>query len=289
MTGYGIGEHTEGSITISVEIKTVNHRYCDIVTRIPRHISYLEEQVKSNIKSKVDRGRIEVYINIDEFGQDDVEVQVDEKLAHAYLKAVEDLGRKIGIYSDITMDRFLDFPDVLKPVKKEYDQEEIWNICREALNTSLDKLDAARSREGEVLAGNMESKLSSIENMITEIERYKDEMVTEYREKLSKRIAEILEDRGAVDSNKLENEIAYFADKSNVDEEIVRLNSHIGLFRHTAASEGSIGKKLDFIVQEMNRETNTIGSKAGNTEILNRVVEIKTKIEEIREQIQNIE
>lgn len=289
MTGYGIGEHTEESITISVELKSVNHRYCDIVTRIPRHISYLEEKVKSAIKSRVDRGRVEVYVNIDEFGQDDVEVQVDEKLAHAYTKAVEELGRKIGIYSDITMDRFLDFPDILKPVKKEYDQDEIWNICSKALEISLNSLEEARLREGKVLKENMESKLSDIEKMLSEIEELKGTMVTEYREKLSKRISELLEDRASIDSNRLENEIAYYADKSNIDEEIVRLNSHIGLFRDTANNDGGIGKKLDFIVQEMNRETNTIGSKAGNTDILNRVVEIKTKIEEIREQIQNIE
>lgn len=289
MTGYGMGENTVEDKTITIEIRSINHRYCDIVTRIPRSMSYIEEKLIALIKSRVERGRIEVFVNISELSGEDTEVVVDIPLAKLYMEAVNNLESSLGLYSDVSMDRFLDFPDILKTKKKKYDEELIWNIAESALIDAIDRLDEMKLREGNILFENLSLKLEHILKVLNEIEEYKDSLVKEYKIKLKKRISEIIEDKSMLDEGRLENEVAYLADKSNIDEEVVRLNSHLDLFKEVASSDGAVGKKLDFIVQEMNRETNTIGSKASSSDITSRVVDIKSKIEEIREQVQNIE
>ena len=289
MTGYGRGEVSREGYNITVEIKSVNHRYCDINIRTPKHLVCLEDKIKSKIKETVDRGRFEVFFNIESENEDEHNIKVNVSLANAYMDAVELLGREIGIYSDITMDRFLDFPDIIVSERKETDTDDVWRITDEALGIALFELVDMRATEGENILKDILGKIEVIETELESIEKLKENVVEEYKIKLENRINDILKDKSLLDEYKLANEVAHYADKSNIDEEIVRLHSHLEQLREVAESEGSIGKKLDFIIQEMNRETNTIGSKTGNISITNSVVEIKSKIEEIREQIQNVE
>ncbi|MDO5708225.1 MAG: YicC/YloC family endoribonuclease [Andreesenia angusta] len=289
MTGYGRAEVERDGNIITVEIKSVNHRYCDIVTRFPRHMACLEDKIKTKIKKILDRGRIEIFLYTEASENKDYDIETNLSLARAYLDAIEELGRSLGIYSDITMDRFLNFPDIISPKKEDYDIDLIWSIVEDAVDTALDSLLEMRKAEGENLRYNIEKSLNEIEDEISQIMKYKEKLVIDYKKKLKERIEDLLEDKSILDENRLENEIVYYVDKSNITEELVRLESHIDQFRKTIESQKSMGKKLDFIIQEMNRETNTISSKSNNMDITNSIVEIKTKIEEIREQIQNVE
>lgn len=289
MTGYGRGEFQESNKGFVVEIKTINHRYNDIIVKMPKHISHLEEMVKRNIKEKVNRGRVEVYINMESVEGNDVEVSVNLALAKSYKEAAEKIARELSIAGELSLESIMKFPDVLKAEKREDDEDELEKALFGALEAALKSLVVMRSREGEKLLEDMQDKLDNIDCKISEIGKRSPRVVSEYKEKLNQRITDMLEGKYELDEARLANEIAYFADKSGIDEELVRLRSHISQARSTAQSEGAVGKKLDFIVQEMNRETNTIGSKVGDIEITNMVVDIKTEIEKIREQVQNVE
>lgn len=289
MTGYGRGEFQESSKSFTVEIKTINHRYNDILVKMPKHISHLEEMIKRNIKDKVNRGRVEVYINMESVEGNDMEVSVNLALAKSYKKASEKISRELSISGELSLESIMKFPDVLKAEKVEEDEDQLKNVLEGALERAIDALVEMRSKEGEKLQEDMLKKLETIEEVVSGIEARATLVVDEYRERLNQRISDMLENKYELDETRLANEVAYFADKAGIDEELVRLRSHISQLRATVQSEGAVGKKLDFIVQEMNRETNTIGSKVGDIDITNSVVEIKTEIEKIREQIQNVE
>ncbi len=290
MTGFGRGEVNDGIRNFTVEIKSVNHRYNDTLVKMPRHIGYLEESIKKQIRNVVSRGRVEVYINLEYISEGEVEVNVDLPLAKSYKNAIDLLCEEIGLKNDISVELFAKFPDILKTKKREEDEDEIWLCLNKAVDIALKNLLTMRIEEGQELSKNIKSKLLNINEIVKEIEKKAPLVVIEYKEKLWTRIRELLEEKYDIDESKLANEVAFYADKSSIDEEIVRLYSHVNQFIDTLESdEDTIGRKLDFLVQEMNREVNTIGSKIGDIGITNYVVELKSEMEKIREQIQNIE
>ncbi|MGE5632893.1 MAG: YicC/YloC family endoribonuclease [Caulobacteraceae bacterium] len=287
MTGFGRGEFSKGTTTFSVEAKSVNHRYSDVSVRIPRALSVLEEKVREFVSDKVSRGKIDVCINYSTFGQSS-QVKLDVNLAQAYIDSLNTLKAQFGIKDDISLSLLTRFPDILAMETVEQDMEELWLILKEALEIAFGALVEMRRREGERLKSDLLLKLDGIKELVKNINEKSYSIVDEYKNKLYDRIKELTKDI-PIDENRLLTEVAVFADKSSIDEEIVRLESHIEEFRKTLNYEGSIGKRLDFIIQEMNREANTIGSKITDLGILNNVINIKTEIEKIREQVQNIE
>lgn len=287
MTGFGRGEASQDNITFSVDVKTVNHRYSDISVRMPRMVSALEEKVREYISSKVNRGKIDVYINYDSFGQD-TKVKLDTNLASAYVDSLNILKQQFGIKDEINLSLLTRFSDILKLDTEEKDLDFLWGILSSALEQAVGSLVEMRIREGERLRKDMLEKLDNIKATVDGIKAKSADLVDVYKNKLYDKIKELTKDI-QLDENRLLTEVAIFADKASIDEEIVRLGSHIEEFKKTLSINGSIGKKLDFIVQEMNREVNTIGSKSSDLGVVNNVIEIKTEIEKIREQVQNIE
>ncbi len=290
MTGFGRGDMNDGLRNFTVEIKSVNHRYNDTLVKMPKHIGYLEENIKKKIRSVISRGRVEVYINLEYVGDGDIEVNVDLHLAKSYKNAIDLLCKEVGLNNDVSVELFAKFPDIIKTKKKEEDEDEIWLCLGKAVDGALSNLISMRAEEGQELLSNIKSKLQNISEIIKQIENRAPLVVLEYKEKICTRIKDLLDDKFEIDESKLANEVAFYADKSSIDEEIVRLYSHISQFFDTLDSdEDSVGRKLDFLVQEMNREVNTIGSKVGDIVVTNLVVELKSEMEKIREQIQNIE
>lgn len=288
MTGYGHYEYQDEEIRMSIEIKTVNHRYCDVYIRLPRQLSCFEDKVRSLITSRVSRGKIDVFINWEYVGEGNKEVILDEGLARAYYEAMGKLAQSLGLRDDISTSTLARFPEILRVEKKEEDAEAIWAILEPGVNAAVDTLLAMREAEGEKLKISLLEICESIEAYRQKILTRAPQVVAEYKEKLTTRIRELM-DSNAVDEMRIAMEVAIFADKASINEELVRLKSHLDQFGETLALDGPIGKKLDFLLQEMNREVNTIGSKANNLDITKNVVELKSEIEKIREQIQNIE
>lgn len=290
MTGFGRGENSDEIKSFSVEIKSINHRYNDIIVKTPKHINYLEEKVKKLVRKYVLRGRVEVYVNLEYIKESDVEVSVNIPLAKSYKTALLKICDELEIEKNIDISLITKFPDILKTQKKQEDEEQVWETLKPSLVSALENLLEMRETEGSILSEDIVEKTIKIENMISKIEERSPMIVLEHKEKLVKRIEELLENKSEIDENKLSNEVAYFADKAGIDEELVRFKSHILQLRSTlTSSDEAVGRKLDFLIQEINREINTIGSKVADVEITNNVVEIKTELEKIREQIQNIE
>lgn len=287
MTGFGRGEASQDNITFSVDIKTVNHRYSDISVRLPRMVSPLEEKIREYIGSKLNRGKIDIYINYDSFGQD-TKVKLDTNLASGYVDSLNILKQQFSIKDDISLSLLTRFPDILKLDTEEKDLDFLWSILYSAIEQAVGSLVEMRSREGERLCKDMLEKLDNIKSTVDEIKAKSPDLVEIYKNKLYDKIKELTKDI-QLDENRLLTEVAIFADRSSIDEEIVRLKSHIEEFKKTLYVKGAIGKRLDFIVQEMNREVNTIGSKSSDLGIVNNVIAMKTEIEKIREQVQNIE
>lgn len=289
MTGFGRGENDDEIRRFTIEIKSVNHRYNDIIVRMPKHFSYLEENIKKMIKEKIKRGRVEVYINLENLKTSNLEVKVDMALAKSYKESLELLDKELGLNTSVNLDQIVKYPDVINVEKKEEEEDVIWSVLSVALNNALENLYNMRIEEGKKLSEDIVKRSKYIGSLSKKIEQKSPIVVDEYKKKLENRIKCILDESVEVDEMKLANEVAYFADKSNITEEIVRLYSHIDQLISTLESNESVGRKLDFIIQEMNREANTIGSKVGDIEITNNVVEIKSELEKIREQIQNVE
>ncbi|NLU51337.1 MAG: YicC family protein [Clostridiaceae bacterium] len=287
MTGFGHCEYTENDITFTVEIKTVNHRYTDIFLRIPKQISSFEDRVRSIITSRIQRGKIDVYINYDNKSSQSLQVLLDEKLAKAYCDALKRIADSLGLRDDISVSSLVRFPDILK-VEKQDNDEYIGQVLDKAINQAIDVLLEMRAKEGEKLKDSLLANLSVIEEFTEKIRQKAPLVVKEYKEKLESRLSELI-DIQRVDPARIAAEVALFADKCNIDEELVRLSSHIAQMRDMLNQGSPVGKKADFLIQEMNREVNTIGSKAGDLEITKNVVELKSEIEKLREQIQNIE
>lgn len=288
MTGFGRGEYKGEGQEFLVEIKTVNHRYSDIYLKLPRQISFLEEKVRETVNKSIARGKIDVYVSYDEYGEDSKIVLLDEPLAKAYIKSVETLRDKFNLKDDISVSLIAKFPDILKVEKTEADEDKTWRGLKTALDNALDSLVRMREIEGEGLKNDILERASYIQQIVRSMEGRAPEVVKEYKQRLENRIKELL-DQQVVDESRLAMEVAIFADRCSIDEELVRLNSHIKQLKETLCMEQPVGRKLDFLVQEMNREVNTIGSKSNDLEITKNVVEIKSEIEKIREQVQNIE
>lgn len=289
MTGYGRGEYVNEYFNIIIEIKSVNHRYADIVVKLPRHINFLEEKIKKAVKEKINRGKVDIYVNLEYINESAIDLKVDVPLAKAYKQILEQLSKELNIDDNVKLFNILGLPEIIKTEKKELDEGLLWSSLKEALDIALDNILEMKILEGEAIKYDMLSKLYEIEKLVDEIELRAPNVVIEYRDRLRERIEELLDDDIKLDEERLAQEIAIFADKSNINEEIVRLKSHISQFKTIVNEDDAVGRKLDFLIQEMNRETNTIGSKANDIFISNNVVLIKAEIEKIREQVQNIE
>lgn len=288
MTGFGRGEHIGQIKQVVVEIKSVNHRYSEILVKLPRQYTLLDERLRRLILNYISRGRVEVYIKIDDTGLAAREVQVDKELALAYYKALKELAAITGSGFEVSVTQIAQMPDVLKIEEPKEDLEDIWQDIEQSLQLAIQSFLDMRTIEGEKLEEDLRDKLSVIESITCKIEEKSPQVVELYRDKLKARIKEIM-DSGQVDENRLALEVALFADKCSIAEEIVRLKSHIQQFLTALKSSNPVGRKLDFLLQEMNREVNTIGSKGNDLEITQNVVDLKSELEKLREQIQNIE
>ena len=288
MTGYGGAKGSCEGFDISVELKSVNNRYLDCSVRLPRSFLFAEETIKSCVQKHISRGKVDVFVSVANTGDDSVVVSVNEALAKGYAAAVKHIAGLCDLPDDVNALSIARMPDVLSVEKKEADKDVlaagITAICEQA----LEEFDAMRSREGDKLAADVEERLVTIEGYVSAVEKRSPETVAEYREKLWKRMNDVLSGAG-VDEQRILTEAAIFADKVAVDEETVRLRSHIAQMREMLSGGSPIGRKMDFLIQEFNRESNTIGSKCSNSDIAKIVIELKSEIEKIREQIQNIE
>ena len=289
MTGFGRGEYKNDNYHFIVECRTINHKYADINIRLPRKISFLEDKIRSVVKDYIKRGRVDLYIKLDLIGSEDVNLKFDEKLATQYVNILKNIKSTFELQDDITVMNIAKFPDVIKSEEKEEDEDLLWSMLKEALQDALLRLKDMRSEEGIKLANDIDMRCDLLNNYIEEIEKYSYNVVNDYKEKLKNRITEILDNPSLVDETRLAQEVAIYADKCSITEEIVRFRSHINQLKNAIHKNESIGRKIDFLIQEMNRETNTIGSKSSDLNITNLVVEVKSELEKIREQIQNIE
>ena len=286
MTGYGKSEQTIDSLNVTVEIKSVNHRYFEFSARVPREYGFLEEKLKKYCNSLITRGKVECYVSVEDLEEREMEVNVNETLAAGYVKALKELSERFGLKDDISAVTLSRYPDVITLHKASEDEERIWNAVKTVAETAVSKFIEMRETEGSKLRGDILSRADYIIECVEFIEGRSP--VREYNEKLKQRMKELLGD-AAVDEQRLLNEAAIYADKIAVDEETVRLRSHISQLREFMNSSEAIGRKLDFLVQEINREANTIGSKAQDVDIAKKVIAIKAEVEKIREQVQNIE
>ena len=288
MTGYGKSEQTIDPLNVTVEIKSVNHRYFEFSARVPREYGFLEEKLKKYCNSLITRGKVECYVSVEDLEEREMEVNVNETLAAGYVKALKELSERFGLKDDISAVTLSRYPDVITLHKASEDEERIWNAVKTVAETAVSKFIEMRETEGSKLRGDILSRADYIIECVEFIEGRSPETVREYNEKLKQRMKELLGD-AAVDEQRLLNEAAIYADKIAVDEETVRLRSHISQLREFMNSSEAIGRKLDFLVQEINREANTIGSKAQDVDIAKKVIAIKAEVEKIREQVQNIE
>ncbi len=290
MTGYGRSQAVVDTMNITVELKSVNHRYFEFNSRVPRNYGFLDEKLKSYIGSRVSRGKVECYVSVENLEDDEIEILVNHSLAQSYLGALKELAERneLNLRDDLAMSSLARYNDIFTVHKQEADEEKIWNAVKSVAETAVDKFIEMRETEGNKLKNDVLSRADLILRKVSLIEERSPETVKEYNEKLMARINEFLSDV-QVDEQRLLTECAIFADKVAVAEETVRLRSHIDQLRQFLESDEAVGRKTDFLVQEMNREANTIGSKAQDVTIARCVIDIKAEIEKIREQIQNIE
>ena len=287
MTGYGKANLSKEEREYQVEIKSVNHRYLDISVKMPRVLSYLEEAVKKEISSQVKRGKIDVFITFENNSSEGKEIKINTEIAKIYIDELKRLAKQENILANIEVTEISKFPDVLSIQNKQED-ETIQSELLETVSQATEKLVQMRATEGSKIAEDLLIRIQAIQEKVEEISSLSTGLIEEYVVKLESRIKEIARNQ-EMDESRLAQEVVIYADKCSVEEEITRLKSHILQFEKLLHTEESIGKKLDFIIQEMNRETNTIGSKANHLEITNDVIDVKTELENIREQIQNIE
>ena len=289
MTGFGRGTCNENGKEFTVEIKSVNHRYIDFYIKLPRQIAYLEERVREVVSKSIFRGKVDIFISFEDRSEDSKSVMLDEALAGAYIQAIEKLKGKYGLKDDLSVSLISRFPDVLKIEKTEDDEEQLWSILNKALETAVASLIQMREKEGNELRSSLLQKADYMESIISQITNRSPEVVIEYKQKLENRIKDLLNQQ-TVDENRLAMEVAIFADRCSIDEELVRLGSHLSQLRDILSiKKQPVGRKLDFLVQEINREINTIGSKSNDIMITKNVLELKSETEKIREQIQNME
>ena len=288
MTGYGRAEKTFDNYKLTIEIKSVNNRYLDYNVKLYRQYSFLEETVRECVSKVLSRGKVDIFIQFDTIESDDTVITLNEDVAKGYLNAMCEMSEKLGINNDATTTSLSRFSDVFTVEKKEQDKEQITLDVKEVLNEALSDLSQNRLREGERLKMFFDECILGIKDIISVIKERSPETVKEYRERMKERITEILEGV-EVDETRLLTEVGIFADKVNISEEIIRFESHLKEYAHLLSSDVPVGRKLDFVIQELNREANTMGSKCNDYTISKAVVDLKSEIEKLREQVQNIE
>lgn len=288
MTGFGRATFEDDSRSFTVEIKSINHRYCDINLKMPKSLISIEDKIRSTIQKKISRGKVDVFINLTTYDKKDIKTVFNETLADSYVECLRSIKNRYDIKDDISLSLVAKFPEVVTIQQQEEDIEKLWKSLSGPLNEAIDMLLKMRQIEGNKLQENIIEKCNNIKNILDNIEERAPLVPITYKQKLQDRLKELLEDYN-IDENRMAMEVAILADRACIDEEIVRLNSHIIQMQETLKLDESIGRKLDFIIQEMNRETNTIASKANDLNISNLAISIKNEIEKIREQIQNIE
>lgn len=288
MTGFGSAKGTVEGLNITVELKSVNNRYLDVSVRMPRSFMFAEEAVKSAVQRHISRGKVDVFVSVDSSDAGDITVKVNEALLKGYIDAVRSISEEYSLPADMTAFGVSRFPDVLSVEKKDLDADAISAGIVDITEHALDDFDAMRLREGEKLRDDVLGRLETISGYVADVETKSPETVKEYRARLEAKMAEVLGSAG-IDENRILAEAAIFADHIAVDEETVRLRSHMSQLRKMINGSSPTGRKIDFLIQEFNREANTIGSKCQNSDIAHTVVDLKSEIEKIREQIQNIE
>lgn len=290
MTGFGRGEFSDGKRNVTVEIRTVNHRYCDIAVRMPRRYSFAEDKVRKTIRGKISRGKADVSILVENITESDVTIRLNEPVADQYIENLNRLKNEFRLDGEISLSLIAQMPEVLKQIPDVEDEEEMTRCILTPVLQAAENLEEMRAEEGRKLAQDLLMRADLIRELVSRIEVKADDVPKEYAKRLRDRIAELLEGSVEIPEDRIMVEAAIFADKCNITEELTRLKSHMDQMKTIITeSSGADGKKLDFLVQEMNREANTIGSKANNLEITSLMLQIKAEIEKIREQVQNIE
>ena len=288
MTGFGRCEVLKDSRKFTVELKSVNHRYLDVNIRMPKKLNFFETSIRTLLKSYADRGKVDIFITYEDLSQSQVSVKYNAALAAEYLKYLNQMAEEFSLDNDVRVSTLSRYPEVFTMEECSEDEDELWNGLKEALEGAFSQFVEMRTKEGERLKEDILLKLDLLSEQIRFIEERSPQIIAEYRTKFEEKMRELLEDT-QIDDNRIAAEVILFADKICTDEEVVRLKSHIQHMKETLEESNGIGRKLDFIAQEMNREANTILSKANDLDISNRAISLKTEIEKIREQIQNIE
>lgn len=288
MTGFGRCEVSEGDKKFTVELKSVNHRYLDVNMRMPKKLNFFDSSIRNLLKKYAVRGKVDIFITYEDTAENNMSLKYNEALAKEYLQYFEKMSREFGIDNDIRVSALSRYPEVLTMEEQTTDEKELWNLLEQACKGAFQQFVETRITEGEKLKNDIQIKLEGMLENITYIETKTPEIMSEYRLKLENKVKELLEDT-QIDESRIATEIVLYSDKICTDEETVRLRSHIEHMKDTLQLEEGIGRKLDFIAQEMNREANTILSKANNIDVSNVAIDLKTEIEKVREQIQNLE
>lgn len=288
MTGFGRSEIVKGNRKISVEIKSVNHRYLEAGIKMPKKLNVFESRMRDLLKKYATRGKIDIFINYEDNSESQVNLKFNQNIADEYMAIFNNMSEKYNLKNDMTVGGLARFPEVITMDEVQEDEEELWHFIEEAMKAALEQFVNTRILEGENLKKDLLGKLDHMEELIAFVEKRSPEIMKEYRSKLESKVKELLGDT-TIDESRIATEVIIYADKICVDEETVRLRSHIEHARKCLNEEGGIGRKMDFIAQEMNREANTTLSKANDIEISNAAIDLKTEIEKVREQIQNIE
>ena len=287
MTGFGRASLESNGKNYIIEIKTVNNKYSDITVKSPKRLSFMEDKIRKQIANRITRGKVEVSVSFFDFSNKSKNVVLNKEIAKEYIKQLREIADENNLSENISVVEIAKLPDILNSIDSDND-EEIAGEALQCLNMALDSLIEMRKREGENIKQDLLVRIERVQNLVDKIAENSKGIVEEYVSKLEKRVKEILK-TDVVDENRIAQEAVIYADKTSIEEELTRLNSHIVQFKELVNSDGPVGKKLDFMIQEMNRETNTIGSKAGSGEITKAVIDLKVELEDIREQIQNIE
>lgn len=288
MTGYGRGARATSEYIITIDIKSINHRYLELYFKIPKPYSFLEDKLRREVSSRISRGKIEIVITIEKHLPDEIKLELNKPLVASYLQAMQDIKAEFQLTGSIDLQTIATLPEVFKTIQPEENQEKLIELTGQAMNDALTSLMAMRQLEGNGLVNDLNIKLVFLEEQRVSLLKLAPGVVTSYFEKLTKRIQELAAGI-EIDPNRLAAEVAIFADKSDISEELVRLDSHLKQFLRTLASNEPIGRRLDFLIQELNREINTVGSKANDLKISQIVIDFKAELEKIREQTQNIE
>jgi len=289
MTGFGRAEVSKNGITVSTEVRSVNSRYLDLTLRLPRNFSQREKEMKDIVRTFLNRGNLNIIVKVEHDSNDVVPLKVNKAAAKSYYKLLNEIRKSVKLREQVKLEHLLTFSDVLETVDEEETDETEWELVQESVRQALESLNAMRAQEGSELAGDLEKRIRWMEETLNEVEKLSQERIPEERKSLQERIAELVEDKFVIDQNRLELEIALLVDKLDITEECVRFRSHNKFFLEALKKNEAAGRKLNFVVQEMNREANTIGSKSSDATIAHLIVGLKEELEKIREQLQNIE